>query len=88
LTRRFASRRAGKQIAQQELAGEPVFMGKGRCAECHVPQTSFLDNNMHDLKLERFYDIGQTDNGLVMLPDRPIKTFIRVTRSARSAGLC
>jgi hypothetical protein len=75
LTRRFASRRAGKQIAQQKLAGEQVFMGKGRCAECHVPQTSFLDNNMHDLKLERFYDIGQTDNGLVMLPDGPIKTF-------------
>ena len=30
-------------------------MGKGRCADCHVPQTSFMDNNMHDLKLERFY---------------------------------
>ena len=30
---------------------------------------------MHDLKLERFYDIGQTRNGLVMLPDGPIKTF-------------
>jgi cytochrome c peroxidase len=58
----------------QELAGERVFLGKGRCAECHLPQTSFLDNNMHDLKLERFYDIGQTQNGLVMLPDGPIKT--------------
>jgi len=30
---------------------------------------------MHDLKLERFYKIGQTVNGLVMLPDGPIKTF-------------
>ena len=59
----------------QELAGEQVFLGKGHCAQCHVPQTSFLDNNMHDLKLERFYDIGQTENGLVMLPDGPIKTF-------------
>jgi len=58
----------------QELTGEQVFLGKGRCAECHAPQTSFLDNNMHDLKLERFYDIGQTQNGLVMLPDGPIKT--------------
>ena len=58
----------------QELAGEQVFMGKGRCAECHVPQTSFLNNNMNDLKLERFYDVGQTQNGLVMLPDGPIKT--------------
>ena len=50
-------------------------MGKGRCAECHIPQTAFMDNNMHDLKLERFYQIGQTVNGLVMLPDGPIKTF-------------
>jgi cytochrome c peroxidase len=30
---------------------------------------------MHDLKLERFYKVGQTVNGLVMLPDGPIKTF-------------
>ncbi|WP_407180140.1 cytochrome B6 [Bradyrhizobium sp. STM 3562] len=63
------------KATQQELAGERVFLGKGRCAACHVPQTSFMDNNMHDLKLERFYDIGQTVNGLVMLPDGPIKTF-------------
>ena len=42
----------------QELEGERVFMGKGRCAACHIPQTSFLDNNMHDLKLERFYEPG------------------------------
>jgi cytochrome c peroxidase len=59
----------------QELAGEKVFMGKGQCAACHVPQTAFMDNNMHDLKLERFYKIGQTTNGLVALPDGPIKTF-------------
>ena len=62
------------KATEQELAGERVFMGKGRCAECHVPQTSFLDNNMHDLRLERFYTIGQTVNDLVMLPDGPIKT--------------
>ena len=59
----------------QELAGEKVFFGKGRCAECHVAQTSFLDNNMHDLKLERFYRVGETVNDLVALPDGPIKTF-------------
>jgi cytochrome c peroxidase len=63
------------RATQQELAGEQVFLGKGRCAECHVPQTSFLDNNMHDLRLERFYATGQTVNDLVMLPDGPIKTF-------------
>jgi len=62
------------QASQQELAGERVFMGKGRCAECHIPQTAFMDNNMHDLRLERFYKVGQTVNGLVMLPEGPIKT--------------
>ena len=63
------------KASQQELAGEQVFLGKGECAGCHIPQTSFLDNTMHDLHLERFYKIGQTVNGLVMLPDGPIKTF-------------
>jgi cytochrome c peroxidase len=60
---------------EQELAGEQVFFGKGRCAECHPANTSFLDNNMHDLKLERFYQVGQTVNDFVALPDGPIKSF-------------
>jgi cytochrome c peroxidase len=59
----------------QELAGENVFLGKGHCAECHIPPIAFMDNNMHDLKLERFYQPGMVDNGLVILPDGPIKTF-------------
>jgi cytochrome c peroxidase len=59
----------------QELAGEKIFMGKGRCAACHVPQTEFMDNNMHDLKLERFYRVGQVFNDFAALPDGPIKTF-------------
>ena len=63
------------KASEQELAGERVFFGKGRCAECHAPQTAFMDNMMHDLKLERFYRVGQTVNDLVMLPDGPIKTF-------------
>jgi cytochrome c peroxidase len=61
--------------SEQELAGEEVFMGKGQCAVCHIPQTAFMDNNMHDLRLERFYEIGETANGMVLLPDGPIKTF-------------
>lgn len=65
---------AAKATAQ-ELAGEKVFFGKGQCAQCHAAQTSFLDNNMHDLKLERFYKVGETSNDLVLLPDGPIKTF-------------
>jgi cytochrome c peroxidase len=34
-----------------------------------------MDNNMHDLKLERFYEIGRTENDMVILPDGAIKTF-------------
>ncbi len=63
------------KATQRELAGERLFFGKARCAECHNPQTSFTDNMMHDLRLERFYQPGQTVNGLVTLPDGPIKTF-------------
>jgi cytochrome c peroxidase len=58
-----------------ELAGEQVFMGKGRCAECHPPALHFLDNNMHDLKLERFYTGGRVFNDQAVIPDGPIKTF-------------
>jgi cytochrome c peroxidase len=63
------------KATQQELAGEQIFMGKGKCVACHTPQTAFMDMQMHDLKLERFYEPGRTVNGLVMLPDGPIKTF-------------
>jgi cytochrome c peroxidase len=63
------------KASQQEIAGEEIFLGKGRCAECHIPQLSFMDSMMHDLRLERFYQIGKTYNDLVTLPDGPIKTF-------------
>jgi cytochrome c peroxidase len=59
----------------QELEGEKIFLGKGKCAECHVPKLGFLDHQMHDLQLERFYKPGQVVNDLAMLPDGPIKTF-------------
>jgi cytochrome c peroxidase len=69
----------GRLIAErataQELAGEKIFNGKGQCAQCHVPQSAFLDHQMHDLRLERFYRTGEVRNDLVMLPDGPIKTF-------------
>jgi cytochrome c peroxidase len=48
-----------------EMRGEQVFFGKGRCAECH-PAPFYLDNQMHDLHLERFLD----EPG-----DGPIKAF-------------
>jgi cytochrome c peroxidase len=61
--------------SEEELAGEAVFLGKGRCAECHIPAMSFMDQQMHDLKLERFYAPGETVNDFVTMPDGPIKTF-------------
>ncbi|MEX0759194.1 MAG: hypothetical protein WD100_06415 [Tistlia sp.] len=61
--------------SEQELEGERIFLGKGRCAVCHVPETAFMNNNMHDLKLERFYQVGTTVNDLVTQPDGAIKTF-------------
>jgi cytochrome c peroxidase len=49
-----------------ELHGEQVFFGKGQCANCHQAP-SYLDNQMHDLHLERFL---KDEPG-----DGPIKTF-------------
>lgn len=48
-----------------ELRGEQTFYNKGNCAACHLPPT-FLDHQMHDLKLERF----SREPG-----DGPMKTF-------------
>jgi cytochrome c peroxidase len=59
--------------SEQELRGEKVFYGKGRCAECHMPPI-FSDNFMHDLKVERFYD-PVLINGRAAVRDGPIKTF-------------
>jgi cytochrome c peroxidase len=57
----------------EELKGQEVFFGKGRCAECHVPPF-YLDDRMHDLKLERFYT-PETINDQRNIADGPIKTF-------------
>jgi cytochrome c peroxidase len=62
------------QASKQELAGEKVFFEKGRCASCHAPP-AFMDQQMHDLKLERFYTPGETINGQRVGVTGPIKTF-------------
>lgn len=49
-----------------ELAGEKVFFGKGQCGSCHAAPF-YLDNQMHDLHLERFIE-GEPGDG-------PIKAF-------------
>jgi cytochrome c peroxidase len=49
-----------------EVRGEEVFLGKGQCASCH-PAPFYLDNQMHDLHLERFLSKEPGDG--------PIKSF-------------
>jgi cytochrome c peroxidase len=62
-----------EKATKQELLGEKVFFGKGRCADCH-PAPFYLDDRMHDLRLGRFYKT-QTISDQVNIPDGPIKTF-------------
>jgi len=54
-----------RKATESELRGEAVFNGKGQCAACH-PAPFYLDNQMHDLHLERF----TAEPG-----DGPIKSF-------------
>ncbi|MGN6543475.1 MAG: cytochrome B6 [Aureliella sp.] len=51
---------------ESELRGEKIFFGKGQCSVCH-PAPFYLDNQMHDLHLERFMDDEPGDG--------PIKSF-------------
>ena len=53
------------KATSEELRGEALFNGKALCSACHPPATHFVDNSMHDLRVERFY------NGR---PEGPIKT--------------
>jgi cytochrome c peroxidase len=50
----------------QELSGEKLFFGKAQCSACH-PAPFYLDNQMHDLHVERFL---RDEAG-----DGPIKAF-------------
>jgi cytochrome c peroxidase len=61
----FGGRLDPVKATKEELHGQEVFNGKGRCAECHRPPF-FLDHQMHDLHLERF--LNEPGDG-------PIKTF-------------
>jgi cytochrome c peroxidase len=63
-----------EKATEQELAGQEVFLTKGRCAECHIPEMAFMDQQMHDLRLERFYE-PEMINDHLSIPDGPIKTF-------------
>jgi cytochrome c peroxidase len=53
------------RATESEKRGEELFFGKGQCGSCH-PAPYYLDQLMHDLRLERFTQ----EPG-----DGPIKTF-------------
>ncbi|MEE9394631.1 MAG: cytochrome B6 [Planctomycetota bacterium] len=57
----------------QELRGQEVFFGKGKCASCHQAPY-YTDNSMHNLKVERFFK-PRMINGRMASADGPIKTF-------------
>lgn len=54
------------KATEAEKRGEAIFFGKGQCASCHLSQESYMDQQMHDLHLERF--LNEPGDG-------PIKTF-------------
>ncbi len=53
------------RATESERRGEALFFGKAQCSACHPPP-AYLDQQMHDLKVERFLDEP---------PRGPIKTF-------------
>ncbi|WP_203329014.1 cytochrome B6 [Candidatus Laterigemmans baculatus] len=61
-----------EKASDLERQGEELFFGKAKCGECH-PAPHYLDNLMHDLHLERFYEpkmvLGHFDH-----PAGPMKT--------------
>ncbi len=61
----FSGRLDRRKATEAEVRGEDLFFGKAKCATCHTPPF-YLDQQMHDLKLERFLD--EPGRG-------PIKTF-------------
>ena len=61
------------KATKEEMLGQEIFFGKGKCAECHQPPF-YLDNKMHDLKVERFYKPRMVSDEY-NVGEGPIKTF-------------
>jgi cytochrome c peroxidase len=55
-----------------ELRGEKLFFGKAQCSVCH-PAPFYLDNQMHDLHLERFFKHEAGDGPIKAFTLRGIK---------------
>jgi cytochrome c peroxidase len=63
----------GALLRKQSNEGQALFNGKARCSACHRAP-NYTDNDMHNLKAERFYKQTLVD-GMMMAHDGPIKTF-------------
>jgi cytochrome c peroxidase len=60
------------KATESELRGEKLFFGKAECAVCH-PAPFYLDNQMHDLQLERFFKNAAGDGPIKAFTLRGIK---------------
>lgn len=61
------------QATEEELLGQEIFFGKGQCGVCH-PAPFYLDDKMHDLKVDRFYQPRMINDQWIDAQG-PIKTF-------------
>ncbi len=61
------------KATEQELRGQEIFFGKGKCGTCHLPPY-YTDNQMHDLQTGRFFE-PRMINGHWAVADGKIKTF-------------
>jgi cytochrome c peroxidase len=61
-----------RKAAPAELRGEQLFFGKAQCFQCHNGP-AFTDNQMHDLKAERFFK-PVLEHGMKMTAQGPLKT--------------
>jgi cytochrome c peroxidase len=60
------------KATESELRGEKLFFGKAECAVCH-PAPFYLDNQMHDLHVERFLKDEAGDGPMKAFTLRGIK---------------
>src|SRR6202521_3859624 len=62
-----------QKATPQELHGQEVFFGKGKCVSCHEAPF-YTDNLTHNLQAERFFKPVLINN-MMAIGDGPIKTF-------------
>jgi cytochrome c peroxidase len=61
-----------RRASESELNGEKLFFGKAQCSVCH-PAPFYLDQQMHDLHLERFLADEPGDGAIKTFTLRGIK---------------